>query len=305
MQRKKRRNVITAVVCTAILIPLFFLYGPFEHFRLLWINTAMYSSRFKFLATALFPSSYVQSVLDRNAGAYQGKTENAGVLFDYSEDVLFAEVKGNTYRGYLIRIADPRRINFIEAGNRNGKLLEDMVRETKSSGGINAGGYADNNSRGGPWGITIIGGETVSGCTVHEKHILGGMNSGRILVVGTFTEKEIAEQDFIWAVEFGPLLVIDSKKTPLAEYSGGLSPRTAIGQTREGHILLLVLDGRRVSSIGATFLDMQTVLYANGAVNAIGLDGGSSSSMVYSGKLVNIPSGGERERYLPNAILFY
>ncbi|MDR2376618.1 MAG: phosphodiester glycosidase family protein [Treponema sp.] len=49
---------------------------------------------------------------------------------------------------------------------------------------------------------------------------------------------------------------------------------------------------------------MQTILYANGAVNAIGLDGGSSTSMVYRGELVNTPSEGEAGRLLPSAIIF-
>jgi exopolysaccharide biosynthesis protein len=49
---------------------------------------------------------------------------------------------------------------------------------------------------------------------------------------------------------------------------------------------------------------MQTILYANGAINAIGLDGGSSSTMVYEGRLVNKPSGSEEDRLLPAAIIF-
>jgi hypothetical protein len=57
-----------------------------------------------------------------------------------------------------------------------------------------------------------------------------------------------------------------------------------------------------VAGIGATYQDVQTVLYANGAVNPIGLDGGSSSSIVVEGKLVNSPSDDERLfRARPNA----
>ncbi len=304
MQRKKGK-IIAAVFCIIILTALFLFYGPIEQFRLLWINTAVYSSRFKFLATALYPSSYVESVLKKNEGAYQGKTETTGDTYNYGDDILFAEVKGNTYRGYLIKVADPRRINLAAAGNKNGKLLEDMVRESGAMGGINAGGYADAKARGGPWGLTIIDGQTVSAGGKNDTHVVCGLNRNYSLVVGALSEREMREQDYLWAVEFGPLLIVNGMKTALTNFSGGLSPRTAIGQTAEGHILLLVLDGRQVSSIGATFQDMQTVLYANGAINAFGLDGGSSSSMVYSGELINTPSGGDRERYLPNAILFY
>jgi exopolysaccharide biosynthesis protein len=106
-------------------------------------------------------------------------------------------------------------------------------------------------------------------------------------------------------VEFGPILVINGEKTAFPEYAGGLAPRTAIGQTAEGHILLAVVDGRQSASIGAAFEDMQKILYANGAVNAIVLDGGSSSCMVYGGVLANSPSADKSGRLLPNALVFW
>jgi exopolysaccharide biosynthesis protein len=117
------------------------------------------------------------------------------------------------------------------------------------------------------------------------------------------TDIELAQRNFQWAFEFGPILIINGEKTTLNAYSGGLSPRTAVGQTREGHILLVVIDGRQASSIGATFQDVQMVLFANGAINAIGLDGGASSCMVYQGELVNNPSEGRRGRLLPSALV--
>jgi exopolysaccharide biosynthesis protein len=111
-------------------------------------------------------------------------------------------------------------------------------------------------------------------------------------------------QQYLWAFEFGPLLIVNGEKTELTSFSGGLAPRTAIGQTAEGHVLLVVADGRQKTSIGATFQDMQAILFANGAVNAINLDGGSSTTMVYQGRVTNSPSDGDAERLLPNAILF-
>ena len=63
-------------------------------------------------------------------------------------------------------------------------------------------------------------------------------------------------------------------------------------------------EGRQIDSIGATFQDLQTILLANGVVNAKNLDGGSSSCMVYQGELVHTASGGNNDRLLPNAILY-
>jgi exopolysaccharide biosynthesis protein len=133
---------------------------------------------------------------------------------------------------------------------------------------------------------------------------MGGFREDYKLIVGAFTEEEIAAQGYVWAFEFGPLFIVNGEKTGLSAFSGGLSPRTAIGQTADGSVLLLVIDGRQPSSIGATYQDVQTVLYDNGAVNAIGLDGGSSTSLVLGGTLINSPSGGDDDRLLPNAIIF-
>lgn len=64
-------------------------------------------------------------------------------------------------------------------------------------------------------------------------------------------------------------------------------PRTAIGQKRDGTILLLVIDGRQSGGIlGATLLDVQNILYSQGAWNAANLDGGSVGTYapVFDGK---------------------
>ena len=49
--------------------------------------------------------------------------------------------------------------------------------------------------------------------------------------------------------------------------------------------------------------DLQEILFANGAVNAIALDGGSSSTMFYNGKIVNSPSNPMGERVIPSVFM--
>jgi exopolysaccharide biosynthesis protein len=135
-------------------------------------------------------------------------------------------------------------------------------------------------------------------------HTIAGINEEYKLVIGYFNNEEITSQNYLWAVEFGPILIINGEKTTLSAYSGGIAPRTAIGQLKDGAVLLVVIDGRQIDSYGATFQDIQEVMFANGAVNAICLDGGSSSTIMYNGKIQNKPSGGKDERLLPNAIIF-
>ena len=282
----------------------FLFYGPFESFRLLWINTAVYSSRFKFLATALYSEKYIQSVLDMNKPALDRATDSRGVTVMGGDGVSIAPVKGKYYQGFLITIEDPARLFLVPSGARRGRLLEDLVAEYGALGGVNASGFADDRERGTVWGITIIDGVAVSRCAEGERHVMGGFTAERKLTVGYFTETEIAAQDYVWAVEFGPIFIVNGRPAELTAFSGGLAPRTAIGQTADGAALLVVTDGRRIGSFGATYQDIQRILYTNGAVNAIGLDGGSSSTMVWEGAVVNIPSNGDAERLLPNAILF-
>ena len=48
--------------------------------------------------------------------------------------------------------------------------------------------------------------------------------------------------------------------------------------------LLLVIEGRQTSSLGATYLDLIEIMLEFEAVNAANLDGGMSSSMAYEGE---------------------
>nr|WP_285719375.1 phosphodiester glycosidase family protein [Pelosinus sp. IPA-1] len=75
-----------------------------------------------------------------------------------------------------------------------------------------------------------------------------------------------------------------------------------MGQTKDGHILLVVVDGRQEHSIGMTLLELALLMQEFGAVDAMNLDGGGSSEMVIKGKIINKPSDG-RERYVGDALI--
>jgi len=102
------------------------------------------------------------------------------------------------------------------------------------------------------------------------------------------------------ALCYGPTLIVNGEKVEMSGYGSGVNPRTAIGQRRDGAILLLVINGRQLSSLGATYSDLATILWDFGAVNAANLDGGTSTAMYYKGKIVNQIL---RLRKLPTAIV--
>jgi exopolysaccharide biosynthesis protein len=86
-----------------------------------------------------------------------------------------------------------------------------------------------------------------------------------------------------------------------SDVAGGRAPRTAVGLTQDGRILLVVVDGRQALSKGMSLLELALFLRELGAVNAMNLDGGGSSEMIVKGRIVNKPSDG-KERRVGNAL---
>ena len=71
---------------------------------------------------------------------------------------------------------------------------------------------------------------------------------------------------------------------------GGRNPRTAIGYTKDNHLILLTADGREGSSIGLTLNELAYLMKQLGCINAMNLDGGGSTVMYVDGQVVNKPA---------------
>lgn len=84
------------------------------------------------------------------------------------------------------------------------------------------------------------------------------------------------------------------------------NPRTAIGQREDGTILIVVIDGRQPDrSVGATIDELRAVMASLGAVDAINLDGGGSSTLALEGELSNIPSDATGARPVGDALMLF
>jgi len=82
-------------------------------------------------------------------------------------------------------------------------------------------------------------------------------------------------------------------------------PRTAVGATREGRIILMTVDGR-THSIGVTHAELGAILQRYGAINAMHMDGGGSTTMVMRSRegaysVANTLSDGSQRR-ITNAL---
>jgi hypothetical protein len=98
---------------------------------------------------------------------------------------------------------------------------------------------------------------------------------------------------------------------PVAHEIAGMIPgfadkrhgRTAVALRADGTLLLLAVDGRQADSPGMTLDELTRYLQSLGAVDALNLDGGGSTTLVLRGTVINRPSDRAGERPVANALL--
>jgi len=261
---------------------------------------------------------------DGISGDYEGGGSFKPALPDYNEPdddsvvidengVKIVEVAGTTYRGEMMIIDDPSRVFVATLDSYGpesvGLTLSNFIKKYDAIGGVNAGGFYDPDGSGNggtPDGLVMGGGKILWGGTDVKYNCVIGFDENHILHVGNFSGSMALDLNIVSAVSFapGPVLIVNSKpQNENKNLGGGLNPRTAIGQRADGAILLLVVDGRQVESLGATYDDLVDIMLEFGAVNAANLDGGSSTRMHYNGMHINDCASLIGERGLPNAIL--
>lgn len=73
-------------------------------------------------------------------------------------------------------------------------------------------------------------------------------------------------------------------------------PRTLVGRTRDGAVLLVTVDGRARNRSGMSLYEAARLMRGLGAIEAINLDGGGSTTFVKRGRVQNRPSDGRERR---------
>ena len=112
------------------------------------------------------------------------------------------------------------------------------------------------------------------------------------------------------AVSAGPMLLEDGQprvaideevffQTTIPE----VHPRTAAGVDADGRLLLMVVDGRQRSSRGVSLDELAGLMLEFGAIDALNLDGGGSSTFIVRDELLNKPAGATYQREVVSAII--
>lgn len=221
------------------------------------------------------------------------KINNGKKPYHVTDGIEIYDVSGATYSGKMMIVSDPSRLSVGVCGDYTkkpqGKTLSRIAADYNATAAINGGGFEDKNGLGDggtPIGLVITKGELVFG-DLNTKYDVIGFNENNIFIVGSMTGQQALDRGIRDALSFGPVLVMNGRASTVKGSGSGLNPRTAIGQRSDGAVLLLVIDGRQPSSLGATYADLIDIMMDFGAVNAANLDGGNSSGMYYKGSIIN------------------
>lgn len=221
---------------------------------------------------------------------------------DVPNKILICTVSGEGYQGKLAIAKDSSQVVLAKnALSGRGQTVTELCEANGAVLGINASGFYDPEGRGRgnvPMGFVLSGGE-YSGQALGGRYQTAGFDYEDNFRAGRGLDLEEMRD----AVQFYPIIVLNGEKNIDGSFGMGVQPRTAIGQTADKATLLLVVDGRRVGhSLGTTVSECADILLRYGCWTAMNMDGGSSSSMSYNGRIITRTSSSMTQgRYLPDA----
>lgn len=189
-----------------------------------------------------------------------------------------------------------------------------LVSDSKAIAGINGVFYASDGT---PLGLIIVDGYLKSR-PLMNRTAMGITRGGNILIDNVSMDESgnlvpnWLEQGVIYAVGGGPRLVKGGRINVTsieerfkADIACGRAPRTAVGVTHDGKLLLVSVTGRQAyHSVGVTLEELAGIMIELGAKDAMNFDGGGSSTMVVRDFIMNTPSDG-KERKVADAILVF
>lgn len=301
-------------VCT---FPFILLYGPFEEAKATYVGAAMTSASHQYLAKWFLSDEKIAKIQGQNTVETSSETtDESQIVIPKIKDntIEIQTIEGNSkYNGYYMIIKDPTRVKvgYTSKLNVEGETTSQIAEKNGAIAAINGGGFVDQSSsaewtgNGGlPTGIIMSEGKVIHDDLGGGKTTTVGMTKNGVMVVGNYSVAELKEKGVQEAVSFYPALIINGKMTSISGDGGfGIAPKTAIGQKKDGSIILLVIDGRDIKSLGATVKEVQEIMHQLGAYNAINLDGGKSTTMYYDGEIINKPSNSMGERTIATAII--
>ncbi len=298
----------------SITTPLLIFYGPFDNVKRTATGMVWNSRTKQVIAKTFLSDKAIANILGDGYAISNVNTEDIKMLdfhVKHNNNLDYFDVESRNFKGKMIIVDDPTRIKvgYTNQMPRAGETTSSIARRNGAVAAINGGGFLDREwagTGGVALGFVISNGKYISGKLTNNntKRDTIAFTKDGMLIVGKHSQTELAKYNIKEGISFGPPLVVNGKPTINKGDGGwGISPRSAIGQRADGSVMLLVIDGRSIKSFGATLKEVQDIMLEHGAVNAANLDGGSSATMFYDGKVVNTPSDALGERTVATAFI--
>ena len=306
--------IFIALVLTITLI----CHGPSESAKELFATTILETGQLKFLANVFLSKEELQEIVDKNSLQDMDAEVDENLIntdgYKEKELIEIHNVSGDGFEGTMMVVNDPAKISLATTypWSEYGKELGVIVDEAGAIAGVNGGIYYSSGNKGGrPYGVTVSNGEIQDITLGWSGLYLIGFDENNLLRIISLegmnksaVEKMVKEEKIRDAISFQEessdannhfvKLIINGEKRELSGKGSGQNPRTAIGQRKDGSVLILVTDGRgKNGHLGATASDLIEIMAEYGAVNAANIDGGSSSSLYYN------------KKYLRTSVTFY
>lgn len=306
--------LIYQVIFISVTGVLLVFHGPFENVKNILVGTAMFTYKHQYIATMFLSKDEISKIVSKPK--MNDKQSVGAINIDGIDDksITRYNVHQNRFDGYILEIRDPKRVKVACTGKRGvqGQRVSEMAEEKGTIAAINGGGFFDKNNTGKEWvgtgaypeGIVISDGKTISKNVKDNEEVdVMAFNGEGELIVGKRSYNELKQMNIKEALTFNRTLIVDGKPQVEDDGEQGLQPRTAIGQKKDGTVVFIAIDGRKVFKEGASLKDVQDILLDRGVCNAGNLDGGASTTMYYKGEIINNPCNSTGERTV--ATCFY
>ena len=316
-------GIIYIVVFLGITTPLLLLFGPYENTKKVFISTVL-GTRHAYLITDFMSQETINEILGvkKEEEPKEQVTQNIAtdidkikVKYTSGNDISRYDIHTDRYNGYVLEIKNPLgvKVAMTKYVGKIGQKTSEMAEEHNAIAAINGGAFVDESSDGTlyagtgaePGGFVISGGKVIYPKNNIKKNNVENViafTKGGKLIVGDHTLVELQKLDVQEAMCFRrPNIIINGEPQVKDKNADGLNPRTAVGQKEDGTVIFVVIDGRKITSPGASIYDVQQIMLERGAINAGALDGGYSSTMYYKGDVINSPNAWDGERSVATA----
>jgi exopolysaccharide biosynthesis protein len=312
-------------VVVGITTPVLVFYGPFTKVRNTVVTTAMATFNHQYIATTFLSDKKIEEIMGEEAKQIAQTNEEVtqtapeSVVINnknISDEIEKIDITGRKFKGYALIIHNPAKVKVGVSSKIGieGQTTSAIAKSYNALAAINGGGFQDISPDGKagsgigalPNGLVMTGGKVIypvdKSDSTEYQCVMAIDSDGKMIVGGPYSIKTLKELKVKEALSFAPTLIVGGKPYISESTLQGANPRTAIGQREDGSIIFLAIDGRQGIYLGATLKDVQEVMQDLKAVNAMCLDGGSSTTMYYNKEVINSPSNMLGERSIPTVV---